>query len=66
MRGKKNFDSMDGCTKEKNSGKWISLVYGKSSGEKIEKKEKRGKEKRPSELDAPFTFLSKAFVPQLD
>lgn len=57
---------MDGCTKEKNSGKWISLVYGKSSGEKIEKKEKRGKEKRPSKLDAPFTFLSKAFVPQLD
>lgn len=42
MRGKKNFDSMDSFTKEKNGGKWLSLDCRKGSGEKIEKRKRKG------------------------
>lgn len=69
MRGKKNFDSMDSFTKEKNGGKWLSLDCRKGSGEKIEKRKRKGGDKdtkKPSQLSAPFTFLSEEFVPQLD
>lgn len=51
---------MDSFTKEKNGGKWLSLDYRKGSEKKGEK------DKKSSQLSAPFTFLSEGFVPQLD